>query len=274
MVELESLMAKLEQMEHQPRIGLALAGGSAYGLAHIGVLRFIEEIGMPIHLVVGSSAGAVVGAVWACGVSSDQMHQAAKQSDWLFLAKPAAFKSGLLSSEGIENWISRFIGRRSFDELKIPFAATACDFRTGELVVLNEGDVAHAVRISCTLPGIYYPVEYQGRLLVDGGLVQNLPAGVCRSLGAEYVIGVDLHANLAAWKPRTVVRSVIHAAHILQRQHELVQLEQVDVAVQPKLGMMSPINFRPVDEYVDLGYQAAREAADELKSMLMGIVSE
>ncbi len=110
--------------------------------------------------------------------------------------------------------------------------------------------------------------------MVDGGLVQNLPAGVCRSLGAEYVIGVDLHANLAAWKPRTVVRSVIHAAHILQRQHELVQLEQVDVAVQPKLGMMSPINFRPVDEYVDLGYQAAREAADELKSMLMGIVSE
>ena len=266
MVELESLMAKLEQMEHRGSPGVGrrqrLWAGAYWRL------RFINRDADSSWWIFGWRCGR---AVWPAGLG-DQMHQAAKQSDW----RPRCLPRSRAGCELGRNrkLISRFIGRRSFDELKIPFAATACDFRTGELVVLNEGDVAHAVRISCTLPGIYYPVEYQGRLLVDGGLVQNLPAGVCRSLGAEYVIGVDLHANLAAWKPRTVVRSVIHAAHILQRQHELVQLEQVDVAVQPKLGMMSPINFRPVDEYVDLGYQAAREAADELKSMLMGIVSE
>ena len=271
-MDLEGLITKLKRMEQPPRIGLALAGGSAYGLAHIGVLRFIEELGLPIHLIVGSSAGAAVGAVWASGVSSSQMHQAARQTDWLFLAKPAPFKSGLMSSEGIENWIRRFIGSKSFADLQIPFAATACDFTTGELVVLNQGDVARAVRISCTIPGVYHPVEHQGRLLVDGGLVQNLPAGVCRALGADYVIGADLHANLTDWKPRTVVRSLIHAAHILQRQHELVQLQYVDVAIQPLLGKLNPINFRPVDQYVDLGYQAAREAAEQLGALFNTIL--
>lgn len=271
-MDLKALIAELKQMQQQPSIGLALAGGSAYGLAHIGALRFIEEVGMPIHVVAGTSAGAAAGAAWASGVSSDQMYQAAKQTDWLFLAKPVAFKSGLMSSEGIENWINRLLDGKDFSDLKIPFAAVACDFITGELTVLNEGNVARAVRISCTVPGIYHPVESGGRLLVDGGLVQNLPASVCRSMGAEFVIGVDLHANLASLKPRTVMRSLIHATHILQRQNELIQLQYVDVVIQPQLAKLNPFNFRPVDEYVDLGYRAAREAAEQLGQMLREII--
>jgi NTE family protein len=273
-VELGSLIARFLEMHKQPRIGLALAGGSAYGLAHIGVLRFIEEIGLPVHVIAGTSAGAAAGAVWAGGVSSDQMYQVAKQADWLFLAKPVAFKSGLMSSEGIENWINRILGNISFDDLRIKFAATACDFATGELVVIDHGSVAHAVRISCNVPGIYLPVEYQGRLLVDGGLVQNLPASVCQSLGAEYVIGVDLHANLASLRPRTVLKSLIHATHILQRQHERIQLQYVDAVIQPQLGKLNPFNFWPVDEYVDLGYKAALEASGQLCKMLKAILGE
>lgn len=273
-MELDALIVQLKQMERRPVIGLALAGGSAYGIAHIGVLRYLEEIGIPIDVVAGTSAGSAAGAVWLSGITSNKMYEIVKSTDWWFLAKPVAFKSGLMSSEGIEKWIVRLIGDIDFAELKRPFAAVATDFSTGELVVLREGSVARAVRISCNLPAIYQPVEHNGRLLVDGGLVQNLPAEVCRSLGAEYIIGVDLHSNLESQRPRTVMLSLIHAGNILQRQNELAQLRLVDVAIQPHLGRLSPMNFRAVDRYVESGYEAAKAAADQLAKMISEILRE
>lgn len=271
-MDLNGLITQLEQMPSRPVIGLALAGGSAYGIAHIGVLRYLEEISMPIDLIAGTSAGAAAGAVWASGFSSEAMYEIVKSTDWWFLAKPVTFKSGLMSSKGIADWINRLIGSKDFVELNKPFAATATNFATGELVVLKEGSVAEAVRISCSLPGIYQPVEYNGLQLVDGGLVQNLPVGVCRSLGADFVIAVDLHANLESKKPRTVMLSLIHAGNILQRQHELVQVQLADVVIQPQLGRLNPFNFRAVDKYVDLGYAAAQSAADQLKQMITQIL--
>jgi len=253
----------------RPRIGLALSGGIAYGITHVGVLRFLEEIGLPVDIVVGTSAGSVVGALWSSGFSSDEMYHIAKNTDWLFLAKPAGFKSGLLNSAGIEAWLNRILDNKEFKDLECKFAATATDFNTGQLVVLSEGSVAAAVRISCNLPSIYQPVKYGQQLLVDGGLVQNLPAQVCRSLGAEIVIGVDLHGDWINQRvPRTVILSLIHAMNILQRQHELVQIQYVDVLVQPQIGHLSPFNFKAVDKFVDLGYAAAVAAGDQLASVL------
>ncbi len=271
-MSLTELIKAFKAMPSRPRVGLALAGGTAYGIAHIGVLRYIEELGLPIDLIVGTSAGSVVGAFWASGVSSQKMYRMAKNTEWWFLAKPVMFKSGLMSSEGIETWMDRIIREKTFADLNLEFAVTATDFRSGELVVIREGSVANAARISCTLPGIYQPVEYKGRALVDGGLVENLPANTCLSLGADIIIGVDLHSNIIENDlPKTVLLSFIHATNILQRQHELVQLDSVDVLISPKVGSLSPLNFKAVDQFVDLGYDAA-QAGEEQLSKLIGMI--
>lgn len=268
-------VAQLNSNKQRPCIGLALSGGVAYGLAHIGVLQYLEEIKMPIDIITGTSAGAIVGAFWAGKITSRKMYRVAKQTEWWFLAKPAAFKAGLMSSQGIETWFNRIIHKKNFADLDCTFAATATDFSTGELVILKSGNLATAVRISATIPGIYHPVEYEDRLMVDGGLVQNLPVQTCRDLGAEIVIGVDLHSNWIECKtPKTLVLSLIHAASILQRQHEIFQLQAVDVAIQPRVGGLSPINFKAVDEFVGLGYKAAVEAGDQLVHTIDKIIAK
>lgn len=270
MKETKKIIEELKQRRNRPQIGLALSGGGAFGIAHVGVLRLLEEIGLPIDIIVGTSAGALVGGFWASGISSKKMYRIGKQTEWWFLAKPIVFKSGLMSSSGIEKWVNRIIYNKKFSDLELDFAAVATDFSTGELVVLNKGSLAKAMRISCTVPGIYQPVKYYGRLLVDGGLVQNLPAEVCRNLGADLLIGVDLHSDLIENEvPKTVVLSLIHAATILQRQHEIAQLKYVDVLIQPKVGRLSQISFKAVDEFVELGYIAASKALQDLNEALL-----
>lgn len=272
MNETKKLVEQLKNRAERPRIGLALSGGGAFGIAHVGVLQLLEEIELPIDIIVGTSAGALVGGFWASGVSSRKMYRIGKQTEWWFLAKPIVFKSGLMSSSGIEKWVNRIIYNKKISDMETEFAAVATDFTTGELVVLNKGSLAKAMRISCTVPGIYQPVKHQGRLLVDGGLVQNLPAKVCRTLGADILIGVDLHSDLIENEvPKTVVLSLIHAATILQRQHEMAQLEYVDVVIQPKVGRLSQISFKAVDEFVKLGYMAARNALKDLNEALLAI---
>ncbi len=272
-MKLDSLVQELKNRPTRPRIGLALAGGAARGLAHIGVLQVLEEVKLPVDLIVGTSAGAIVGSLWASGMSAQKMHRIARATEWWFLAKPVVFGTGLLHSHGIESWLDRIFPVDKFADLPIQFIATATDFRTGELVVLDTGDVTHAVRISCTVPGVYQAVEYQGRALVDGGLVQNLPAQVARAFGAEILIAVDLHSDVLEHEtPQTVLVSLIHSANILQRQQELAQLRLVDLVVQPKVGEFSAVSFKSVDQFVERGRVAAQAKLEELTSLLGKVV--
>lgn len=273
MPQLTELIYQLHDMVDRPKIGLALAGGGAYGIAHVGVLKVLEDIQLPIDIVVGTSAGSIAGAFWVSGISGTNMARLARRTEWWFLAKPVAFKSGLMSSHGIEQWVSRVTHNKGFQDLQKKFAATATDFSTGELVILDSGNLAKAVRTSCTIPGIYQPVDYDGRLLVDGGVVQNLPAQTCKALGADLVIGVDLHSNLVeSDTPTNVVMSLIHAANILQRQHELIQLQAVDVVIEPKVGVLSQVNFKAIDKFIEIGIEAGQQSLTQLEIVLAGIV--
>ncbi len=270
MEEIKQLISKIKNQATRRRIGLALSGGGAYGIAHVGVLKFLEEIGLPVDLIVGTSAGALVGGLWASGISSHKMYRIAKQTDWWFLAKPVIFKSGLMDSSGIEKWVNRIIGNKQFSDLDIEFVAVATDFSSGELVVLDQGNVGKFILISCTVPGIYQPINYEERVLVDGGLVQNLPVQVCRSIGAEIVISVDLHCDFVSdEQPNSVILSLIRAATILQRQHELLQLKHSDIVIKPKIGKLSQLSFKMVDEFVSRGYEGARQELVNLKQVLL-----
>ncbi len=182
-----------------PRLGIALGGGAALGFAHIGVLRVLIREGLAPDLVAGTSMGALVGAAYACG-RLDAMEEVARSIDWrraLALTDLSIGRSGLLEGDSILAEIHRQLGAGPIESLPIPFAAVATDLITGTRRVLDRGDLAAAVRASISLPGIFVPVRAGDALLVDGGLMDNVPVSVAREMGADLVIGVDVTADFA-----------------------------------------------------------------------------
>lgn len=178
-----------------PRIGLALGSGGARGAAHTGVLKVLEAEGIPISVVAGSSIGALIGATMAVGIPIEQVEQ-----EWLATGAARVFRSflptfpraGLSSGNELIKYLAQLLGDVRIEDLPIPYAAVACDMDTGESVILREGSLVSAVRASTAIPGIFHPLRLNDRLLVDGGLVDPVPIQVCRDLGADFVIAVDI----------------------------------------------------------------------------------
>jgi NTE family protein len=195
---------------HPSRIGLALGSGSARGLAHLGVIRALEEAGIEISFVAGTSIGALIGAAYASG-RLDAMVSTFQEFNW---KKTTAFfdvvfpKSGLIDGAKVGELVRTHINSEVIESLPIPFCAVATDIQTGEEVVISQGDVIEAVRASISVPGIFTPVRSNGRLLVDGGLVNPVPVSVVRSMGADVVIAVDLNHQITEknLKPLTAVK--------------------------------------------------------------------
>ncbi|MCK4570402.1 patatin-like phospholipase family protein [Candidatus Bipolaricaulota bacterium] len=188
-------MATLNRKTSKLKIGLALGSGGARGSAHTGVLKVLEAEGIPISVVAGSSIGSLIGAALAVGISTEQVEE-----EWLATGARRVFRSflptfpraGLSSGNELKKYLAQLLGDTHIEDLDIPYAAVACDIDTGESVVLTEGSLVDAVRASTAIPGIFHPVRLGGRLLVDGGLVEPVPIHVCRELGADFVIAVDI----------------------------------------------------------------------------------
>ncbi|NLY29276.1 MAG: patatin-like phospholipase family protein [Firmicutes bacterium] len=250
-------------------MGLALGGGAARGIAHLGVLQVLWEQGIPIGAIAGTSAGAVVGALIAAGFSPSELIEIAKSSNWWFLARGVSLRTGLLQSSGIERWLGRYLKGKSFAELDTPLAVVASDLVRGETVVLSQGDVALAVRISCTVPGIYAPVEHHGRYLVDGGLTENVPVDTALQMDIDGVIAVSLNGSfLDGEKPERPADVIQQAISILQRAHVEKQLGKADLAIVPDLGGLGLTDFHAVDEFVRLGREAMEQALPKLGLLL------
>lgn len=186
----------------RPKVGLALSGGGARGLAHIGVLKVLERASIPVDYLAGTSMGGLIAAGYAAGLSPQDIEQEALSMGryarliQLFdLSLPGA---GLVEGKKIEAYLAQHLGERTFDELEIPLALVAVDLISGQEVVLTEGSVVEAVRATISMPGVFVPVCREGRVLVDGGLLNNLPADVVRRTGADVVIAVDVSARLGA----------------------------------------------------------------------------
>ena len=183
-----------------PKIGLALGSGSARGLAHLGVIRAVQEAGIKVDYVAGTSIGALVGAVYAAG-SIDSLESTFQKFDW---KKMVSFfdvifpKSGLIDGAKVRELVRALVHAEVIESLPIPFCAVATDIQSGEEVVIRQGDLIEAVRASIAVPGIFTPVRSNGLLLVDGGLVNPVPVSVVRAMGAEIVIAVDLNQQIVA----------------------------------------------------------------------------
>jgi len=251
------------------KVGLALGGGVAKGLAHIGVIRALIELGVPIDCVAGTSSGSIVGALAAAAVPPDRMEAIAKTTRWRDLVKPVVPRLGLLDGTRLEQLLTRIVGDRRIEDLALPFACVATDIVTGEEVVLRSGPLAPAVRASCSMPGFFTPVEIDGRLLVDGGVVDNVPVQPARSLGADFVIAVDLSGPLdAATFNRNLLGILLRSYDILLHEKRSIEVKGATVLIRPRVEKLGPVNLEAADAYIKAGWEAAMAQRGALLDLL------
>lgn len=241
--------------------GLALGGGAVHGAAHIGVLRALEEHGIEPGAISGTSIGAMIAALKAFGVSVVDMDKAARQMKWMDISRVRWKGLGLLGNDGIHEVLKRFIkpGTR-IEDAPIPLFLVTVDIASGEKLVLKEGDLFNAVAASTAIPGIFNPVELDGRYLVDGGLLENVPVSPLRAAGVSRVIAVDLSARDAITKPENILDVITNAVSISIRSTTEHQLQNADLIIEPELAGISAVDVDGIPGLINLGYAAARYA--------------
>ncbi|CUS04964.2 putative Uncharacterized NTE family protein YlbK [Candidatus Promineifilum breve] len=239
------------------RVGLALGGGVARGLAHIGVLSVLEEAGVPIDCIAGTSMGAIIGASYCAGLGIDDLHDIAARTGWWQVSRPLLSAGGFVTFMRLEQWLIDTIGEFDVGDLAIPFAAVASDLVSGERVVLDKGRLCTAIRASCSVPGFVPPVELDGRKLVDGGITDNIPADVARLLGADYVIGVDIFMP-ALRRYLGPLGQGLAAVETLVR-HAGQGSNECDALIVPHMEGRSYFKFSDYQRLITLGEEATRQ---------------
>ena len=263
---------KADKEARRPRLGLALSGGGARGLAHVGVFKVFAEEGIAVDCVAGTSAGALVGGALASGMPLEEIEEIGRSLRWRHLGRVTLSRLGVQSNAVMEEYVRARFPVTRFEGLPIPFAAVATDLRTGAAVVMrDEGDAAFAIRASCAVPGWYVPVtDSRGRQLVDGGLVANLPVSVVRALGAEVAVAVDVNSEGAKFlgPPTSVVGVLIQSMLVVQRVAVEHQRQLADVVVSPAVGHLRWDELSRAEEFIAAGCEAARAAMPAIKELL------
>jgi NTE family protein len=258
----------------RPKVALVLGGGAARGFAHVGVIRVLEQEKIPVDLVVGTSVGSLIGAIWAADQNSFELEWAAFQLekdqmlDYGLLT--AVMGMGLAKGEKLEAFVRSHVKARNIEELKIPFAAVATDLNWGQEVVLDRGPVARAVRASSAIPGVFQPVTHMGKLLVDGGVVDNIPVAVARKKGADVVVAVDISENLGNTHITNLVDVLLQATNIMFALNVEHARKDADVLVQPKVGDVAMLDFSQKKRCMEAGIAAAREAVPRIRQAIAG----
>ncbi|MEK8023379.1 MAG: patatin-like phospholipase family protein [Candidatus Hydrogenedentota bacterium] len=278
--------------ESRPLIGVALGGGGARGMAHIGVLRSLRGAGIPVEAVTGTSIGSFIGALYATGADIDKIENLALQTNWSNLIELRMSRIGFFSTRRLERFINfhlQFLQNDilrlpsknaadeyvesdlndlSFDELRIPFACTATDLYSGSVVIFDTGSVAEAIRASCSIPGLFEPAPYGDRLLVDGGVILNLPVSLCRDLGAGIVIGIDLESDT----PSQIGGLVEVLAQIIKIQGRTLSADErlgADDIIQPRCAAISMTDLNRTADAIREGAIAAGKEVERIKDNLL-----
>ncbi len=250
------------------KIGLALGGGSARGFAHIGVLKVLVEAGIKIDFLSGSSMGALIGAFYASGMKPrilERIAGAVERRNWTDITFS---KMGLMSGKRIEQIIYLLTRRSTFADLQIPLAVVAVDLIKGEKVVFREGLVSTAVRASISLPGYFVPVEKDGMILVDGGILDRVPAEVVRDMGAGFIIAVDPGIYIKEGRINTVLDVITSSFDVMSMEITRHHVTCADVLISPALGDIAPSQFDRAREAIAIGEKTAREALPGIRAML------
>jgi NTE family protein len=253
----------------RPRVGLALAGGFARGIAHIGVLRALINAGIPIDCVAGTSVGALIGACYCAGVPLDAMQRIATTTTFADFGRWTPSWLGLATNQRMETYLTRFTHAKTFEELKTPLAIAATDINAGVSVYYTRGLIAPALRGSCAYPGLFVPIQFEGRTLVDGFLTSPVPVEGALLLGADIVIAIYLEAgNLE--DPRTVADVISRSFNIIQRHGDIAWRQQADVIIEPDVKPFVWDDFTRTNELVAVGQAAVEAALPEIRAALGG----
>ena len=255
-----------------PILGLALSGGAARGMAHVGVLRALLENNIRIDCIAGTSAGSIVGGAFASGMSVDEIAEFGRTLRWRDIGRVTMSRLGVQSNERLEQYLRARMPVAKFEEMRLPFAAVATDLKTGTAVVMrDQGDVPFAIRASCAIPGWYVPVtDEEGRQLVDGGLVAVVPVTVTRSLGADIVIAVDVNREGAKFLGPTssVIGVLLQSMLVVQKTASSHQLQMSDLVISPKVGHIRWDEMGRAEELMDIGYEAAVESIPHVRDLI------
>ncbi|WP_343588175.1 patatin-like phospholipase family protein [Herbaspirillum sp.] len=254
------------------RIGLALGGGAARGFAHIGVIKALESQGIDADVVAGTSAGSLVGALYAAGNNGFALQKLALQmdeaaiSDW---AVPFFSKvSGVLKGEGVQNYVNRALNNLPIEKFKIPFGAVATDLKSGQPILFQRGNAGIAVRASSAVPGVFQSVKIGDHYYVDGGLVAPVPVRFARQMGADFVIAVNISAQPEEQASASSVDVLLQTFAIMGQTINQYELKNADVVVKPILGAMKGSDFASRNVAILAGEQAAMAAMPEIKRKL------
>ena len=251
-------------MSRDLRLAVALGSGGTRGFAHIGVLQILDEAGIRISGVAGSSMGALIGAVYATGAPMAMLERIATHlpfARWIDFTVP---RMGLVAGERVHDLLRLLTKGRNFEQTRIPLAIVATDLERGERVVFQSGPIHEALRASIAIPGIFTPHTYEGRLLVDGGVIDRVPIDAARMLGADFVLAVDVGLFERLPPVRNVLDVVIQSMDIMEREIFRHRILQADYVVRPKLELMSATSFSSVGEAVEAGRSAMRQSLPQL----------
>jgi len=249
------------------KLGLALGGGAARGLAHLGVLKVLEEEQIEISYVAGTSAGSLIGALYCAGYTWQEIREVAVNVKWQDLVALAIPKLGLVKTSKLQELLDDLLEGKDFASLEIPFRAVAVDIQRGEQVILESGSVAEAVRASCSIPAIFEPMPLDGRLLVDGGLLNDVPADVVRDMGADLVIAVDLNSRkVIPGEPDNILEVLYRSINILINYSKQQAEEEADFYVAPDVTDFGYEDLSRLEELIERGERAMRAQLAALKS--------
>lgn len=256
------------------KIALVLGAGAARGFGHIGVLKVLEANGVPVHMIVGTSAGSFVGSLSAYGFNAYQLQKMAleiQKGDIVDLTLP---DNGFIKGDLLENYINRMVSNTPIERFRVPFYAVTTDISTGGEVVFAQGNTGMAVRASCSIPGIFRPMKIAGRTYVDGGVVSPVGVDAARRFGADVVIAVDISSDLDIRVPEGTIDTILQSVNIMYARISATQLARADFVIRPKVGHIGSAELEKRHEAILEGERAALEVLPRLKALLSQLRAE
>jgi len=267
--------AKELKKEKFPKVGLVLGGGGARGLSHIGVLKVWEEEKLPLDCISGTSAGSLIGGLYASGIKIKELEKMAIGLGWSDIATLKFSPSRILNikyifSQGsLKKYLDGKIGDKKFFELKIPFACVSADLRTGEKIIFKSGNLSLAVRASSAIPGIFEPVYYRQRLLVDGGIIDKVPVDAAEMLGAQFIVAVDVGAKVYREEFDNIVTILTQVVNLQSNELSRFLIKDADVVIEPDVSSIKVYELNKWKRAEEEGIKAARDKLREVKEKLI-----
>jgi len=250
------------------KIAIVLGAGASRGFAHIGVLKVLELNKIPVHMIVGTSAGSFVGSLYAYGFNSFQLQKLALSLEKGDIADFTVPDNGFIKGEKLEAYVNSRVNSTPIEKLRFPFYAVATGIPDGQEVVFGKGNTGTAVRASCSIPGVFRPVKISDKMYVDGGVVSPVAVDAAKRQGADIVIAVDVSSDLDTRQPEGTIDTILQAINVMYSKLSALQTSRADIVIKPKVGYIGSAEFERRHEAIMEGEKATAEAMPKIKALI------